>query len=100
MKILHIVDTVGSDENFFPAANCNQISVTANTTVILYFKNSGDEGDHVITLTTVADKADEVALKMAEYICNSGIANGGIHKFIAGVQPVFNVSTIAYTVGA
>ena len=100
MKILQFVDSAGTDENFFPAANCNQISVTANTTVVLYFKNSGDEGDHVITLTTTADKADEIALKMAEYICQSGVVNGGIHKFIAGGAPIYDVSTIAYTVGS
>ena len=100
MKILQFIDAAGTDENFFPAANCTQVQVTNNTSVLLYFKNSGDITDHVVDMTCTAGKADEVALKMAEYIHGGGMGHAGIHKFIAATAPIADVSTIAYAIGA
>ena len=100
MKMMHFVDTAGSDENFFPAENCNQVAVTANTTVICYFENSGDELDHIVTLTTTADKADEVALRLAQEVGAGQIQYGGVLKVIAATAPFGDVSTVAYTVGS
>ena len=96
MKMMHFVDTAGSDENFFPAQNCNQIAVTAATTVIIYFKNSGDEADHLVTLTTTSGKSDEVAAIMADYIM-SGTYNGGtagVTEFKAATSPITDVTTV------
>ena len=100
MKMMHFVDTAGSDENFFPAQNCNQIAVTAATTVIIYFKNSGDEADHLVTLTTTSGKSDEVALRLAEEVGAGQIQYGGVLKVIAATAPFADVSTVAYTAGS
>ena len=100
MKILQFIDAAGTDENFFPAANCTQVQVTNNTSVLLYFKNSGDITDHVIDITVTAGKADEVALKMAEHIAGGGIGYNGVFKFIAGTAPLEDASSIAYAIGA
>ena len=100
MKMMHFVDTAGSDENFFPAENCNQVSVTAATTVICYFENSGDEADHVVTLTTTSGKSDEVALRLAQEVGAGQIQYGGVLKVIALTAPFADVSAVAYTVGA
>ena len=53
MKVLHFVDTAGSDEHFFPAANMTMIEVQNNTSVRVYFSNSGDITDHEIDINTV-----------------------------------------------
>ena len=100
MKMMHFVDTAGSDENFFPAQNCNQIAVTAATTVIIYFKNSGDEADHLVTLTTTSGKSDEVALRLAEEVGEGRIHSGGVLKCIASTAPFADVSTVAYSAGS
>ena len=100
MKMMHFVDTAGSDENFFPAENCNQIAVTALTTVICYFENSGDEADHVVTLTTTSGKSDDVALRLAQEVGAGQIQYGGVLKVIASTAPFADVSTVAYTAGA
>ena len=100
MKMMHFVDTAGSDENFFPAENCNQIAVTAATTVICYFENSGDEADHLVTLTTTSGKSDEVALRLAEEVGEGRIHSGGVLKCIASTAPFADVSTVAYTAGS
>ena len=39
MKMLHFVDTAGSDENFFPAKNCVQIKVASTSSVTVQFDN-------------------------------------------------------------
>ena len=100
MKMMHFVDTAGSDENLFPPQNCNQIAVTAATTVIIYFKNSGDEADHLVTLTTTSGKSDEVALRLAEEVGEGRIHSGGVLKCIASTAPFADVSTVAYTAGS
>ena len=100
MKMMHFVDTAGSDENFFPAQNCNQISVTAATTVIIRFSNSGDEADHFVTLTTTNGKSDEVALRLAEEVGEGRIHSGGVLKCIASTAPFADVSTVAYSAGS
>ena len=100
MKMMHFVDTAGSDENIFPAQNCNQISVTAATTVIIRFSNSGDEADHLVTLTTTSGKSDEVALRLAEEVGAGQIQYGGVLKCIAATAPFGDVTTVAYTAGS
>ena len=99
MKILHFVDAAGSDESFFPAADCILIRVNSTSSVILSFAAKGDVSSDVITLTTTVGKSDEVALKMAEYIHGGGIGHAGIHKFIAATAPITDVTTVAFTAG-
>ena len=100
MKILHFVDAAGTDESFFPAADCILIRVASNTSVVLSFAAKGDVSSDTITLTTATGKADEVALKMAEYIHGSGIQHAGIHKFIAATAPIEDVTTVAFNAGS
>ncbi len=99
MKILHFVDAAGSDETFFPADTCISIRVASTTSVVLAFAAKGDVSSDLITLTTATDKADEVALKMAEYIHGGGIGHAGIHKFIAATAPIEDVTTVAFSAG-
>tara|TARA_R100001460_G_scaffold9778_1_gene23201 strand:- start:4 stop:312 length:309 start_codon:yes stop_codon:yes gene_type:complete len=100
MKVLHFVDTAGSDEHFFPAANMTMIEVQNNTSVRVYFSNSGDITDHEIDITVDTNKADETALKMAEYMTAGNVANGGVAKFIARTAPLEDASAVAYSIGA
>ena len=100
MKILHFVDTAGSDESFFPAADCILIRVASTSSVVLSFAAKGDVASDTITLTTTVGKSDEVALKMAEYIHGSGMSQSGIHKFIAATAPITDVSTVAFAAGS
>ena len=100
MKILHFVDAAGSDETFFPAADCISIRVASTSSVVLAFAAKGDVSSDLITLTTTVGKSDEVGLKMAEYIHGGGIGHAGIHKFIATTAPITDVSTVAFAAGS
>ena len=100
MKMLHFVDAAGTDENFFPAGNCNQIEIPDNASVKLYFKNSGDEADHVVDLTCTAGKSDEVGLRLAQEIGAPQVQYGGVLKVIAATAPFADVTTVAYTAGS
>jgi tetrahydromethanopterin S-methyltransferase subunit H len=101
MKMLHFVDSAGSDENFFPAKNCVQIKVASTSSVVLQFNNGdSDISSEVITLTTSTNKADEVALRMAEEVGAGQIQYGGVLKCIAATAPFADVTTVAYTAGS
>ena len=101
MKMLHFVDAAGSDENFFPAKNCVQIKVASTSSVVLQFNNGdSDISSEVITLTCTTNKADEVALRLAEEIGATQIQYGGVLKVIAATAPFADVSTVAYTAGS
>ena len=100
MKILHFVDTAGSDETFFPAADCISIRVASTSSVVLAFAAKGDVSSDLITLTTTVGKSDEVALRMAEEVGASQIQYGGVLKCIAATAPFADVSTVAYSAGS
>ena len=92
------VDTAEDDAFYFPAKNCEMIEVTNNTSVILTFSQSGDHAVQNVDLTCTADKADEVAVIMAEYIMSSGSAVGGsagVTTFLASTAPITDVTGIA-----
>jgi hypothetical protein len=101
MKMLHFVDAAGSDENFFPAKNCVQIKVASNTSVVAQFNNGdSDISSELITLTCNADKADEVALRLAEEVGEGRVHSGGVLKIIAATAPFADVTTVAYSAGS
>jgi len=101
MKMLHFVDTAGSDENFFPAKNCVQIKVASATSVVLQFDNGdSDISSEIITLTVTSGKSDEVALRLAQEIGADQIQYGGVLKVIADTAPFADVGTVAYTAGS
>jgi len=101
MKILHFVDTAGSDENFFKASAFCKISVTNATSVVLSFVNAGELAPDQIDITVTANKADEVALIMAEYMADGGqVTHGGIFTFVAGEGRLTDASSITYAAGS
>jgi len=101
MKMLHFVDAAGTDENFFPAKNCVQIKVASNTSVVAQFNNGdSDISSELITLTCATDKADEVALRLAEEVGAGQIQYGGVLKVIAATAPFADVSEVAYSAGS
>ena len=98
--MLKFTDTAEDDVFIFPAKNCEMIEVTNNTSVILTFSQSGDHAVQNVDLTCTADKADEVAAIMAEYIMVAGNGTCGSHgvtEFATGTAPIAAVSTIAST---
>ena len=100
MKILHFVDTAGSDENFFKASAFCKISVTNATSVICSFQNAGELAPDQIDITVTSGKSDETALIMAEYMIEGSVGHGGILKFVAGEGRLTDASSIAYTAGS
>ena len=100
MKILHFVDTAGSDENFFKASAFCKVSVTNATSVICSFVNAGELAPDQIDITVTSGKSDEVALIMAEYMLDGSLGHGGILKFVAGEGKLTDASSIAYTAGS
>ena len=97
MKMLKFTDTEETDAFYFPAANCEMIEITNNTSVIATFKLSGDNAVQNVDLTCTADKADEVAAILADYIGASNVGNGGVFEFLALTAPVTDVTGIATT---
>ena len=100
MKILHFVDTAGSDENFFKASAFCKVSVTNATSVICSFQNAGELAPDQIDITVTSGKSDETALIMAEYMIDGSVGHGGILKFVAGEGRLADASSIAYTAGS
>ena len=98
MKLLHFVDAAGTDENFFPAGNVNQISVADGTSVIVYIANSGDEADHQVDLTCT--EPETVALRLAQEIGNQTVNGGGVLTIKASTAPFTDVSLVGFTAGA
>ena len=92
-------DTAEDDLYIFPAKNCEMIEVTNNTSVILTFSQSGDHAVQNVDLTCTADKADEVAAIMAEYIMSGTYTGGsaGVTEFLAATAPIADVTTIETT---
>ena len=96
--MLKFTDTAEDDVFIFPAKNCEMIEVTNNTSVILTFSQSGDHDVQNVDLTCTADKADEVAAIMAEYLMSGGSAAGGsagVTEFATTTAPITDVTTIA-----
>ena len=91
-------DTAEDDLYIFPAKNCEMIEVTNIASVILTFSQSGDHAVQNVDLTCTADKADEVAAIMAEYLMSSGSAVGGcagLTEFAVTTAPITDVTGIA-----
>ena len=100
MKILHFVDAAGSDETFFPAADCISIRVASTSSVVLAFAAKGDVSSDLITLTTTVGKSDEVALRLAEYMTGTGIGGANVLTVKASTAPFTEISTVAWTDGS
>ena len=96
--VFKFITTAEDAGHYFPAKNCEMIEITNNTSVILTFSQSGDHDVQNVDLTCTADKADEVAAIMAEYLMSSGSAVGGsagMTEFVAATTPITDVTGIA-----
>nr|QPI16491.1 MAG: hypothetical protein NIOZUU157_00390 [Virus NIOZ-UU157] len=100
MRVLHFVDAAGTDESFFKASSFIKVRVENDTSVLCHFANAGELVPDQIDITVTAGQADEVALKMAEYMSAGNVANGGVAKFIAGTAPLQHASAIEFTAGS
>tara|TARA_R100001510_G_C7589470_1_gene159677 strand:+ start:534 stop:836 length:303 start_codon:yes stop_codon:yes gene_type:complete len=100
MKILHFVDTAGSDENFVMSRDFVRVEVENATSVKCHFRSTGELTTDVFDITVTSGQADEVALVMAEYMADGSLGHGGIHKFVAGEGKLASASSIAFTAGS
>ena len=96
--VFKFITTAEDAGHYFPAKNWEMIEVTNNTSVIITFSQSGDHAVQNVDLTCTADKADEVAAIMAEYLMSSGSAVGGsagVTELVAATAPITDVTGIA-----
>ena len=99
MKLLHFVDTAGTDERFVAGAKIKQIAVTAAVTVIVYMDSldpSVTNNDRV-ELTVTSGFADEVALTLAQFIAAD---KNDVLTVEKGVTNFEKVTAVAYSAGA
>ena len=92
MKLLHFVVSAGGEEYFVNAGDVTMVTVGDSSSVNVFFKNSGNEGDHSIDCTTTTNKADEVASRISQEI-----AQGNNDVFV--VTALSDVSAAAFSAG-
>ena len=99
MRMLHFVDTAGSDETFVISDQVKSIRVSDANTVIVYFDSQGILGSagvnlgwDDVTLTATANSA-VVALRLADYMAASGPS---VLTIKAATGPFTEVSAVAY----
>ena len=97
-KIIHFVDTAGSDEHLIPINEIKAIYVTAATTVIVYFHGidsfSGGTTLSFATLTIVSGKSDEIAKRIAERMADG---RGGVYTVSAASDT--DITLVGFTEG-
>jgi len=96
--IFKFIDLAEDDVYYFPASRVDMIEVQNNTSVLVSFSQSGDNEPQNVDLTCTADKADEVAAIIAEYVMNSGGAVGGgagVTEFATTTAPITDVTGIS-----
>ena len=84
MKILHFVDTAGTDEHFVPAKNITFVEMQNNSTVKVYWKTRADFTDDMADITCTAEMADNLLLTICEHMVDSGVSYNAIPKFAVG----------------
>ena len=102
MKMFHFVDAAGTDEHIVPITEIKTIKVADATSVIIYI-TSFDPAVAAygnVDLTCTSGKADEVALRLAEYMSSTSIGGSNTLTIKAGTSPFAEVSTVAWTDGA
>jgi hypothetical protein len=99
MKMFHFVDAAGTDEHYVPVSEIKTIKVGDNTSVIIYIVSFDPAvaayGN--VDLTCTADKADEVASRIAQIIAQG---DHDVTKVIAGGVGFEDVSAVAWSDGA
>ena len=101
-KMIHFVDTAGSDENIFHAADIRNIRVGDATSVIVYVTSLDPAVAALgnVDLTVTSGKSDEVALRLAEYMMGSQPGGANVLTVKASTAPFTEISTVAWTDGS
>ena len=102
MKMFHFVDAAGTDEHIVPITEIKTIKVADATSVIIYI-TSFDPAVAAygnVDLTCTSGKADEVALRLAEYMSSTSVGGSNTLTVKASTSPFTEVSTVAWTDGA
>lgn len=109
MKLLHFVDSAGSDEHYVPDHAVTLIDMFNNANLKIWFKNSDTNvSDHEVQLGVTAGTADECLLAVADLLTGGGIGSQGVYKFEAGTafpnargfNAAANLLSVAYTAGS
>ena len=99
MKMMHFVDTAGSDEHIVPATEIKTIKVLDATSVLCYITSMDPAVAALssVDLTVTSGKSDEVALKIAQIIAQG---DNDVTTIVASGTGFADVSTVAWTDGA
>ena len=101
-KMIHFVDTAGSDENIFHMADVRNIRVADATSVICYVTSLDPAVAALgnVDLTVTSGKSDEVALRLAEYMSATSVGGANTLTIKASTTPFTEISAVAWTDGA
>ena len=99
MKMMHFVDTAGSDEHIVPATEIKTIKVLDATSVLVYITSMDPAVAALssVDLTVTSGQSDEVALKIARIIAQG---DNDVTTIVATGTGFADVSTVAWTDGA
>ena len=102
MRMLHFVDTAGSDETFVSSDQVTAVRVSDANTVIVYFNGQGimgtggvNLGMDDVTLTATGNSA-VVALRLADYMAATNVGGPSVLTVKAATGPFAEVSAVAY----
>jgi hypothetical protein len=101
MRILHFIDTAGSDECFVYVKNVDKLQVISSTQLHVYFTSTDAAvatNDRIL-LTCATGYTDEVALKLAEYMFATNIGGGSVLT-VDATNFDAKLESVAYTAGA
>ena len=102
MRMLHFVDTAGSDETFVNSEQVTAVRVTDANTVIVYFNGQGIMGSAGVNLgmddvtLTATGKSAVVALRLSEYMAATNIGGPSVLTVVASTAPFTEVGAVAY----
>ena len=105
MRMLHFIDAAGTDETIISSDNIAFLQVQSTHVLWVYFRGPAAiagsftdvEFDKVI-LTSVT-KANEIALRLAEYMSATNPAGANVLTVKAATAPFTELTAVAYTTG-
>ena len=99
MKMMHFVDTAGSDEHIVPATEIKTIKVLDAASVLCYITSMDPAVAALscVDLTVTSGQADEVALKIAQLIASD---KNDVTTIVASGAGFSSVSAVAWTDGS
>ena len=101
MRMVHFVDTAGSDEAFVNSESITLIQITSATNINVYWESQDPAvtANDVVALTCVSGYTDEVAKKLANYMVATNVGGASVLTVDASNFDA-NLSTVAYTAGS